>query len=98
MEIEQIIMKVQATEDKADRNEGRIEKLESESAVQRELVTSVAVIAEQLKTMNVKFDRLEGKVDTMESKPAKRLDWLVNVVLGAIVGAAVAFLLNRIGL
>ena len=98
MEIEQIIMKLQATEDKAARNEGRIKKLESESAVLHQLATSVAVIAEQLKTMNGKFDRLEGKVDTMESKPAKRLDWLVNVVLGAIVGAALAFLLNRIGL
>lgn len=98
MEIEQIIMKLQATEDKAARNEGRIKKLETENAGLHELVTSVAVMAEQLKTMNQSLTQLAAKVATLEAKPGKRWEWISNNLLWAIVGAAVAFLLNKIGL
>jgi hypothetical protein len=98
MEIEQILLKLQETADKAARNEGRIKKLESENAVLHQLATSVAVMAEQLKTMNKSVTTLTGKVATMESKPGKRWEWLVNNILWAIVGAAVAFMLAKIGL
>lgn len=98
MENEQFILQLQKTTDKADRNEERIIKLEKESGELHELVTSVAVIADQLKTMNGKFDRLEGKVDTMERKPAKWLDWLEKLVFGAIIGAVIALALSQIGL
>ena len=98
MEIEQIIMKLQETTDKAARNEGRIKKLESDNAVLHQLATSVAVLAEQLKALNGNVTTLTGKVATLEGKPAKKWDWLVNNVLWAIIGAVIAFCLAKIGL
>ena len=98
MENEQFILQLQKTTDKADRNEGRIKKLETENAVLHELAKSVAVMAEQLKTMNGNVATLTGKVETMESQPAKWLDWLGKLVLGAIIGAVIALALSKIGL
>lgn len=98
MEIEQIIMKLQEIADKAERNEGRIKKLESENAVLHKLATSGAVMAEQLKTMNESLTKLTAKVETLESQPAKWFDWLGKLVLGAIIGAVIALALSQIGL
>lgn len=98
MEIEQIVIKLQETTDKAARNEGRIKKLESENAVLHELATSVAVMAEQLKTMNKSVTTLTGEMETLKEKPGKRWDWLVNNIIWALAGAVVGFLLVQIGL
>ena len=98
MEIEQIIMKLQETMDRSERNEGRIKKLEGESAALHKLATSSAVMAEQLKTMNESLSKLTAKVETLEGKPVKRFEWISNKVLWAIIGAVVAFLLHKIGL
>lgn len=98
MEIEQIIMRLQENTDKTARNEGRIEKLESDNAVLHQLATSVAVLAEQLKALNGNVTTLTGKVATLEGKPAKKWDWLVNNVMWAIIGAVIAFCLAKIGL
>lgn len=98
MDLEQLAIEHQKTEDRSIRNEGRIKKLESENAVLHQLATSVAVMAEQLKTMNGNVATLSGKVETLESQPSKWLDWLVKLVLGAIIGAVITLLLKTIGI
>lgn len=98
MENEQIIIKLQETADRTARNEGRIKKLETENAILHQLATSVAVMAEQLKTMNKSVMVLTGEMETLKSKPGKRWDWIVNNLIWAFVGGVVAFLLAQIGL
>lgn len=71
MDLEQVALKLQETTDRSVRNEGRIKKLESEHEVLHQLATSVAVLAEQMKTLNGSVDTLNSKVDEMESKPGK---------------------------
>lgn len=98
MDIEELAIKLQETTDKAVRNEGRIKKLEHESEVLHKLATSVAVMAEQMKSMNTSVTTLTKKVEDIESKPGKRWDSLVGNIIWAIIGAFVAFLLSQIGL
>lgn len=98
MTVEELALKQQATDDRTIRNEGRIKKLEAENDVLHQLATSVAVMAEQLKTMNASVDSLTDKVDDMEKKPGKRWDSIVDKVVWAVLAAIIAFMLGRIGL
>ena len=98
MNIEEVAIKLQETTDRSTRNEGRIKKLESESAVLHKLATSVAVMAEQLKTMNSSFMKLTTEVEELKDKPAKRWDGLVDKIIWAVAGAVLAYILASIGL
>jgi uncharacterized protein YoxC len=98
MDAEQLALKLQETTDRSHRNEGRIKKLEEKHKTLEELTTAVAVMAEQLKTMNKSVNTITSKVDDLESKPVKRWDSVVNTIIGLVVGAVIAFLLGKIGL
>lgn len=98
MENEELALKLQETTDRSFRNEGRIKKLESEHQVLQKLATSVAVMAEQIKTMNTSMVSLTSKVDKLEGKPAKRWDNLIDKAVWAICGAVIVFMLSKIGL
>lgn len=89
---------LQEVKDRSIRNEGRIKKLESENNVLHQLATSVAVMAEQLKSMNTKVGTLTEKVDDIEAKPGKRWEAIVAACISALVGAILGFGLSRIGL
>ena len=97
MDNEKLALKLQETTDRSLRNEGRIKKLESEHETLQKLATSVAVMAEQLKTMNTSVDTLAVKVDKLEEKPAKRWDNIVDKVIWAVLAAVIAFALGRLG-
>ena len=90
---EDLALRLQETTDRSVRNEGRIKKLEGEHEVLHQLAPSVAVMAEQLKTMNENVDTLTGKVDALEDKPGKRWDGLVDKLLFAVAGAFLAWVL-----
>ena len=98
MDNEQLAIKLQETTDRSIRNEGRIKKLEGEHETLQQLATAVAVMAEQLKTMNTNVNNLTNKVDKLEEKPAKRWDSIVDKVIWAVLAAVIAFVLGRIGL
>lgn len=98
MENEQLAIKLQETTDRSVRNEGRIKKLEQEHATLQQLATSVAVMAEQMRTMNASVNALTGKVDMLEKKPGKRWESIVEKTIWAVLAAVIAFALARIGL
>jgi predicted nucleic acid-binding Zn-ribbon protein len=98
MDTEQLAIKLQKTDDRSIRNEGRIKKLESESEVLHQLATSVAVMAEQMKTMNHSVTTLTGEVEELKDKPGKRWESLVNNIIWGVTGAVLAFLLAKFGL
>ena len=102
MDIEQIALKLQVklqeTTDRSLRNEGRIKKLEKESDVLHQLATSVALLAEQMKTMNSSVTTLTQEVEEMKEKPAKRWDGLVDKIVWAVGAALVGFALAQLGL
>ena len=95
MDSETVAIKLQETTDRSLRNEGRVEKLEDEQEVLRKLATSVAVMAEQLKTININVDSLTSKVGDLEAKPAKRWDAVVASCISALVGALIGLILSK---
>ena len=97
MDIEKIALKLQETTDKATRNEGRIKKLESENAVLHQLATSVAVMAEQLKTMNTSVSTLTNEVEELKERPGKRWESVVNTFIVGLATAFLGFFLAKIG-
>ena len=98
MDIEQIALNLQETKDRSIRNEGRIKKLEGEHETLQQLATSVAVMAEQMKTMNSNVNSLACKVEHLEEKPGKRWDAIVEKLIWALVAAVVAYVLGGMGL
>lgn len=98
MDNEQLAISLQETKDRSLRNEGRIKKLESENNVLHNLATSVAVMAEQLKSMNQSIATLKNDVEEVKEKPAKRWDSLVDKIIWAVAGAVLAFLFTKLGL
>lgn len=97
MNIEEIALKLQEVVDHSARNEGRIKKLEGEHEVLQKLATSVAVMAEQIKTMNSNVQVLTGKVDKLEEKPSKRWDGMVDKIILTVAAAVVGFILAHFG-
>lgn len=89
---------LQEVKDRSLRNEGRIKKLEGESNVLHQLATSVAVMAEQMKSMNTKVGTLTEKVEDIEARPAKRWESVVAACISILVGAVLGYALSRIGL
>ena len=81
-------------ESRCKSNTHRIGELKEEITAVNQLATSVAVMAEQLKTMNANVDSLSDKVDAIEAKPAKRCDRLVAKLLFAVAGAVLAWLVQ----
>lgn len=89
---------LQSVADRTLRNEGRIKRLEGEQEVLRDLATSVAVMAEQLKTINANVDALTSKVHVLEAIPGKRWNSVVEKAISVVVAAVVGFILAKIGL
>lgn len=98
MDLESLALAQQKTEDRSLRNEGRIKKLENEHESLHKLVTSVAVMAEQMKSMDTKMDTLTDKVNEIEQKPAKRWDAVTAAIITGIVAALVGFVCGHFGL
>lgn len=98
MDIEKLALEHQETKDRSIRNEGRIKKLETENAVLHQLATSVAVMAEQMKSMNASVTALTGEVEELKDKPGKRWDGLVDKVIWAVAAALLGYVLANIGL
>jgi hypothetical protein len=98
MNNEDISLKLQETTDRSLRNEGRIKKLEGESSVLHQLATSVAVMAEQMKTMNTSVSALADEVEELREKPGKRWDGLVDKIIWAVAAALLSFVITQLGL
>ena len=97
MDMETVALKLQETTDRSIRNEGRIKKLEGENAALHQLATSVAVMAEQMKSMNASVSTLTNDVEELKGKPGKRWEDIVSKVIWAVLSALIAFLLAKQG-
>ena len=90
--------RITAVEKLAKGNERRIGDLESDNKALLELSTSVAVMAEQMKTMSSKVDSMDTAVKRLQSVPASRWEGLIKAVATAIVSGLVGYALALAGL
>nr|DAT45025.1 MAG TPA: hemolysin [Caudoviricetes sp.] len=79
-------------------NERRIGDLESDNKALLDLSTSVAVMAEQMKTMSSKVDSMDAAVKRLQSVPASRWEGLIKAVVTALVAGLVGYALALAGL
>ena len=90
--------RITAVEKLAKGNERRIGDLESDNKALIDLSTSVAVMAEQMKTMSSKVDSMDAAVKRLQSVPASRWEGLIKAVITAIVAGLVGYALALAGL
>ena len=81
-----------------ERNTGRIKELEKKNDAVSKLASSVAVMAEHMKTMDDKIDEVQTSVSEITAKPGKRWDTVVMAVATAIVAGLVGWALAHAGL
>lgn len=70
---------------------GRVNKLETENAVQN---AQYSAIIDKLDSLSAKHDKLNAKLEDLESKPAKRWESLIAAIAAALATAFVAWVLN----
>lgn len=90
--------RITAVEKLAKGNERRIGDLESDNKALLDLSTSVAVMAEQMKTMSSKVDSMDTAVKRLQSVPASRWEGLIKAVVTVIVSGLVGYALALAGL
>lgn len=90
--------RITAVEKLAKVNERRIGDLESDNKALLELSTSVAVMAEQMKTMSSKVDSMDTAVKRLQSVPASRWEGFIKAAVTALVAGLVGWALAQIGI
>lgn len=86
------------TEARSKSNTKRLDELEHTTNTIQQLATSVAVLAEQIKTMNNNLTTLTGKVEALEAEPAKKWRFVVEKSIYFVVAAVVGYALAHVGL
>lgn len=90
--------RITAVEKLAKGNERRIGDLETDNKALLDLSTSVAVMAEQMKTMSSKVDSMDNAVKRLQNVPASRWEGLIKAAVTAIVAGLVGWALAQIGI
>ena len=76
----------------------RVEAIEKRQKDMEELISSVAVLAQRMGTVEGSVSEIRGNVRTLMDKPAKRWDSVVEKTLLVVVGAVVAWILSQVGI
>ena len=90
--------RITAVEKLAKGNERRIGDLVSDNKALLELSMSVAVMAEQMKTMSSKVDSMDTAVKRLQSVPASRWEGFIKAAVTALVAGLVGWALAQIGI
>lgn len=98
MEMERIAVLLTEHGQEIDGLKHRMKAAEESTSALNQLVTAVAVMAEQMKTMNGNLAALTGKVERLEAEPAKKWRFVVEKTIYFVVAAVVGFVLAHVGL
>lgn len=84
-----------------DDNEVIYQRLNKQSALVQdiqELSSSVAVLANNMKSMLDEQQRQNNRLEELEKKPVKRWDAVIEKIVMTVLGALIAFVLLQAGL
>lgn len=84
-----------------DDNEVIYQRLNKQSALVQdiqELSSSVAVLANNMKSMLDEQQRQNKRIEELEKKPVKRWDAVIDKIVMTVLGALIAFVLLQAGL
>ena len=85
-------------EDRSKSNAHRIDEIEKRQDDHEKLISTVAVLASEQKTIKTDVTEIKTDVKELASKPGKRWDGLVDKIIITIAAALVGFLLAKFGL
>lgn len=85
-------------EDEDNRQNKRIDKLEGALDKLNELASSVQVMAQNIATMTQELKRQSDRLEEIEKEPGEKWKKLTWLIITGIVGAAVGFLLSKLGM
>lgn len=95
--MDELRIKLTEVEQREKSNTRRIDKIEERQDNLEKLTDTISVLANEQEHIKSDVGEIKTDVKTLTEKPAKRWDAIVDKVLWAIVGAAVAFALAQIG-
>lgn len=90
---EEIAVALDGHQHELDALKRRMEGVEKNQEALNRIATSVAVMAEQQKSISGKVDAIDTKVSALEARPGRRWDGLVDKLLYGLAGAFLAWLL-----
>jgi predicted nucleic acid-binding Zn-ribbon protein len=79
-------------------NTKRLDEVEKRQDSLDDLVSTVKVLADREKRVEDDVSEIKGDVKEMKEKPGKRWESIVEKIILTIVGAALGFLITRLGL
>lgn len=83
---------------RAHSNTRRIEVLEQGQADLRQLVTSVALIAQKQEQMETGIEEIKADVKTLTQKPARRWEAIVEIIFKVTLTALITAALIKLGI
>ena len=98
MTIEDIAVRLQATDARACSNTKRLDKIEQRQDNLDQLVQSVSVMANEQEHMKNDIGEVKADVKTLIDKPGKRWDNIVEKIILVFVAGMVTYLLTKAGL
>lgn len=89
--------RITEVESRSKSNVHRLDALEKRQDDLEKLVSTVAVLAERMKSVENNVEEINKEVKTLNGKSGKKWDNLVNQIIGIVVAAVAGFILAKIG-
>lgn len=90
--------RLKRVDDENTRQNKRIDKLEGALDKLNELASSVQLMAQNIATMTTELKRQSDRLEEIEKEPAEKWKKLTWFIITAVAGAAVGYILSKIGL
>lgn len=87
-----------AVEARASSNTKRLDTVEENQKILSDLATGVSVMGTKLDTITTTVNKLDSKVDTLEKQPAADYHDIKGKIIWALIAAALAIVLAKVGL
>lgn len=98
MEDVDFVGRLSAVEQRSKSNSHRLDDMEKQTEAVNTLATSVAVMAERVKSTGDKVDGLCSDVQDLKAEPGKRWKFVVEKAIYIAVAAIMGYVLARMGL
>lgn len=85
-------------EDRSKSNQHRLDELEKRQDDQEKLISTVAVLASEQKSIQTDVQEIKSDVKNLTNKPGKRWDSLVDKIILTVAAAVVGFILAKLGI
>jgi predicted nucleic acid-binding Zn-ribbon protein len=89
--------RITEVESRSKSNVHRLDQLEKRQDDLEKLVSTVAVLAERMKSVENNVEEINKEVKTLNGKSGKKWDNLVNQIIGIVVAAVAGFILAKFG-